>query len=112
MSEKNEQVLAALSEYLFEDNFTDMCEKFALEHCDVFDPDSDENKLEYKPIYDKFCQTFESKIEGFITKNDIPLEDFYTAIQEDHENESGVTEVLMALQEFDVFVSMMKEMAN
>lgn len=49
------------------DNGKDIYEAFAKEHGDTFSAESDalggENKLEWTPIYEKFCALFEQHIE-------------------------------------------------
>lgn len=91
-----------------------MCEEFGRENAHLFDPDSDENKLIYTEKYNEFCEIFESKIENLITENNISLEDFYEACKQESEDvgNDGVVGFLIALQDYDVFLNMMKDIAR
>ncbi|KAL7684024.1 putative cilia-and flagella-associated protein [Plasmopara halstedii] len=101
--------------YFFEnDDFAHSFETFAERHCHVFDLNSDEMKLEYTDIYNKFLALFETKLEAYIQSQGATVQEFYNLVRHAYkvDRESGTvlcSEILVATADFDVFVQMMRQ---
>ncbi|GLE02140.1 hypothetical protein PINS_up010978 [Pythium insidiosum] len=112
--EDGEWLVRRVIQYFFDDDaFASTFERFAEDHCGVFDLDSDEMKLAYTTIYNRFQSLFESKIEDFIVAQGATVEQFYEYVRRAHErdHESNISlsaQILVATADFDVFVMMMK----
>uniref|UniRef100_K3WSI3 Cilia- and flagella-associated protein 36 n=1 Tax=Globisporangium ultimum (strain ATCC 200006 / CBS 805.95 / DAOM BR144) TaxID=431595 RepID=K3WSI3_GLOUD len=101
--------------YFFDDEaFAATFEQFAEANCLAFDIESDEMKLEYTAIYNKFLALFESKLEDYIVSQGATVKQFYDLVREAYatNRESSIvlcSEILVATADFDVFVMMMKQ---
>eukprot|EP00644_Phytophthora_capsici_P004757 jgi/Phyca11/12557/fgenesh1_pg.PHYCAscaffold_1_\ len=94
--------------------FAHTFETFAEFHCHAFDLDSDEMKLEYTDIYNKFLALFEEKLEAYIRSQGATVHEFYEMVRRAYEidRQSGTvlcSEILVATADFDVFVLMMRQ---
>ncbi len=69
--------------FFYEDpKFQESMESFARKHCDVIDLSTEENKLEYTPLYEKYTQKFESLITEYIESLGATVKDFYKELKE------------------------------
>ncbi|QDZ23776.1 ARF-like 2 binding protein BART domain-containing protein [Chloropicon primus] len=111
-------IIEDVAEFLFEDEaFGNSLETFAKENCGVF-TDSDEHKLEYTELYQKYQGLFEEKLESFLSTKNYTSDQFMQACQEaaekgDEEDMNGAfLNFLLALVDYTTFVQMMKEAAG
>lgn len=108
-------IVAAVQQYLFEaEDFEETFMKWGQDHCDCIELDSDEMKLEYTTLHNKFMEFFESKIEEVITRNGSDVKTFYKLVKqrslEDPDgDDSNFVQIMLALVEFEVFMQMMQE---
>lgn len=82
-------------------------ESFAQKHCAIF-VDSEENKLEYMDVFQKFQQLFNERIEAFITSQGSTLEQFVEACDK-AEEESFALQLILGITSFDAFKELMLE---
>jgi len=102
-------ILAKVEEFLLDDpSIGEDFEKFAEENCNVFE-DSEENKLVYMDIYNKFQDLFNERIESFITKQGSTLEAFVAACEKADENESFALALIQGITSFEAFKTLMLE---
>ena len=110
-----ETIIDKVAEYFFDDDFGNTFEKFAEDNCSVFG-EGEENKLEYKPIYDQFLALFEAKVEAFLAKEGVTAEQFYEACKKAKEDgdddQAQIVDLLMATTDFDVFLQIMNDKAR
>ena len=108
-------IVAKVQHYLFEeDDFESTFMKWGQDHCDIIDVESEEMKLEYTDLHNKFLEFFEAKIEAVITKNGSDVRTFYRILKErsiadPDGDDSMFIQIMLAVVEFDVFMQMMKE---
>ena len=96
------------SEFLLDDpSIGDDFEQFAKDNCDEFE-DTDENKLSYMPIFNKFQDLFNSRIEAFITSHGSTLEKFVEACDK-AEEESFALQLILGITSFEAFKQLMIE---
>ncbi|TMW69246.1 hypothetical protein Poli38472_001402 [Pythium oligandrum] len=113
--ERGTALIKKVIAYFFDDDaFAHTFEKFAEEHCHIFDLEEEEMKLEYTEIYNQFQALFESKLEAFIRAQGSSVGEFYQYIRDANERdrESSLvlcSEILVATADFDVFVLMMRQ---
>jgi hypothetical protein len=110
-------MMEAVQEWMFNDDFAQRMEQFALTNCDVFEYIADrsefddaENKLEYTNLYKTFQETFETEFEQFLTSKGWTLEQFVAACRaEGSKGDDGnqMHGFILAMTEFNVFKSMM-----
>ena len=75
-------IISDVAEFLFGDEeFGTALEAFAKKNCSVF-TDSDEHKLVYTELYQKYQSLFESKLESFLKTKDYTSDQFMQACQE------------------------------
>eukprot|EP00736_Rhodelphis_marinus_P003565 Rmarinus@m.19042 len=106
-----DSILEKAFEFCMSDGFMETFKEFALANCDCIDVDSEENKLEYTDIYKKFTALYEEKISAFLKENGFSDEDFYKLCKEEQDKggDSSILNILIALADFDMFMSLMKE---
>ena len=101
--------VGVLEELLVDDAFSGAQEAFAREHCHEFE-DSDENKLSYTTLFEKYTELVEGFIEARLEAS-LPGFDmlaFMGQIEERHEEVSGdVLDVLASLADFAPFKALM-----
>ncbi|RLN95591.1 hypothetical protein BBJ28_00008359 [Nothophytophthora sp. Chile5] len=112
--DKSELVNKVIAFFFDDDEFARTFETFAELHCHAFDVNSDEMKLEYTDIYNKFLALFEEKLEAYIRSQGATVHEFYELVRRAYEmdRESGTvlcSEILVATADFDVFVLMMRQ---
>ena len=92
-------------------------EAFADKHSDVIDLTSDENKIEYTSVFNEHNKSFESKLENFITNSVwCSVIRFFEALKghvtdEPNSRHAMFVQVLLAVTDFDMFLTMMREKA-
>ena len=114
----NDELVAKVQEFFYsDDTLTVTFENFVKENAHIIDLHSTEYKLEYTKVYDEFKAILEVKLEKYI-ENDLgsSVQQFYQALkmksEEDYDsNEAIFGQILLAVCDFDVFMTMMKEEA-
>lgn len=63
---------------------------FCLAHCELFE-DTDENKLEYTPVFEEYCETMEALIADRLAEaiEDFDMVEFMEMLQEQQESQGG-----------------------
>lgn len=90
-------------------------ENFVNDRCHIIDLESTEYKLEYTETFNDYKALFERTVEGFIVDDlKSTVNDFYIALKDsmekdEYSNESIFAQILMAMGEFDIFMTMMRE---
>ena len=114
----DDEMISKVQEFFFaDDSLTRLFEAFVKEKAGIIDIESSEYKLEYTQVYDEFKAIFEVQIEGFIVnKLGVSINRFYEALKsrtdEDADSSAAVFgQILLAISDFDVFMTMMKEEA-
>ena len=112
------ELIDRVQKYFYEDEeFTKTFENFVKAECEVIDLQSEEYKLAYTEVYERYKILFEDKLEAFIARQGCSSLDFYKALKEasDSDPESAHTvfgQILVAVVDFDIFMIMMREMAQ
>lgn len=112
------ELIDRVQKYFYEDEeFTKTFESFVKAECEVIDLQSEEYKLAYTEVYEKYKILFEDKLEAFIARQGCSSLDFYKALKDasDNDPESAHTvfgQILVAVVDFDIFMIMMREMAQ
>ena len=114
----NDDLLAKVQEYFYcNEDLAALFETFVNERCHVVDLSSEEYKLEYTTTFNEYKRLFEDKIESFITQSlKSSVEDFYYALKAktdelEDSSESIFAQILIAVTDFDIFMTMMREAA-
>ncbi len=108
-----------VQEFIFMDeDLAKKFENFIERRSNIVDLESDEYKLEYTEVYQEYKQLFEESVEGHIV-NDLhsTIHDFYAELKaslekDENSNESIFAQILIAMTDFDIFMTMMKEAAH
>lgn len=116
----DDELINKLQEYFFEnDELSNLFESFVNKNCHIVDLNTAEYKLEYTKVFDDYKDLFERKMETYI--NDVlktDVQKVYSALKSKVDNEdefsSGAffAQVLIAVTDFDVFMSMMRDAAR
>jgi len=113
------EIIEKLQSYFFEDEtLSRTFENFIDENSHIVNLNADEYKLEYTAVFEKYKNLFESKMEGFIEKElKVSIQAVYHALKkklESDENsmEAFFAQVLIAVTDFDTFMTMMRESAR
>ena len=111
--------LEKFQEYFFgSDELTATFESFVKKNCHIVALDSEEYKLEYTTVFNEYKALFEEKMESYITNEmKVGVDDFYLALKEkmDEDENSNLAvfgQILIAVTDFDVFMTMMREGAE
>jgi hypothetical protein len=114
----NSDALDNVAAMLFSDDFLESFDRFAADHVAEFDADSEEQKLSYTDIYNKFTALYEKKLEEAVTAQGISIETFFQLCQ-DAKNNPGddpmiadLVNLLCAFADYDVFIALMKDKAR
>lgn len=114
----DDELLKEVQEYFYcNEELADHFESFINKRSVVVDLSSEEYKLEYTAVFNEYKKLFEEKIEGFITNNlNSTVQDFYYALKAksdaaEESSESIFAQILIAVTDFDVFMTMMREAA-
>jgi The ARF-like 2 binding protein BART len=107
-----------VQEFFFaDDTLSKTFESFVKERAGMIDLESSEFKLEYTAVYEEFKSIFEAEIESFIeNKLGCSIQRFYNALksktdENENSNEAIFAKILLAVCDFDVFMTMMREEA-
>ena len=117
-SVNDDEIISKVQEFVFaNDKLAKTFEDFVKERAYMIDLTSTEYKLGYTQIHEEFKLTFENFLEEFIV-NDMgcSIQRFYNVLKSKTEenadsNEAVFGQILLAVCDFDVFMTMMKEEA-
>lgn len=109
-------ILEKVQEYFYgDDELAYYFQSFAIEKCDIIDLTSDECKLEYTLLYNQYKDMFERKMEEYI-ENTLhgSVHDMLNALkekmdQDQNSNEAVFGQILLAVSDFDIFMTIMRE---
>jgi hypothetical protein len=115
----DEELLKRVQDFFYcNDELADHFESFINRRSSVVNLTSDEYKLEYTAVFNEYKQLFERKMEDFII-NDLKssVQDFYFALKAktdapEDSSESVFAQILVAVTDFDIFMTMMREAAQ
>jgi hypothetical protein len=114
----DDELLKQVQEFFYcNDELADLFENFISKRSSVVDLSSEEYKLEYTEVFNEYKKLFEEKIEEFITVTlNSSIQDFYYALKAksdavEESSESIFAQILIAVTDFDVFMTMMREAA-
>mmetsp|Transcript_112562 Transcript_112562/g.303895 ORF Transcript_112562/g.303895 Transcript_112562/m.303895 type:complete len:166 (-) Transcript_112562:153-650(-) len=85
---------------------------FADLHCDVFELELKEHKLEYTALHNQFRQVFEDKLNGYLASIGYTPEHFYVAYEKCVDRDSGTKtmgEIMWCCLEYEFFCQIMCE---
>ena len=88
---------------------------FAVKHKDLFSgsfSEESEQKLEYTVAFKEYQGIFEKQIEKIITECDVSIQDFFSALKEEQENDPSVeffVEMLLVVSDYSAFLLMMQD---
>lgn len=116
---KPEEIIERVQAFLFEDeNLAKSFEDFVNKKSIIVDLSTDEYKLEYTDAFNEYKEMFERRVERFI-ENDLrsSIHDFYFALKtkmdsDQFSSEAIFGQILIAITDFDVFMTMMRESAK
>lgn len=83
--------------------------------CSIVDLSSEEFKLEYTTAFEDYKALFEDYMEGFITRDcSSSVRNFYEALKrqmdkDENSSEAVFGQILIAVTDFDIFMTMMRE---
>ena len=112
----SDDLLRSVQEYFYgDDDLANTFEAFVQKHAHMVDlkaVEAQEYRLEYTEVYETYKKLFERKIERFI-EDDLQssVRDFYEALQhksanEPESNEAVFGQILLAVTDFDIFMTM------
>lgn len=114
----DDELLKEVQEFFYcNEELAEHFESFINKRSVVVDLSSEEYKLEYTAVFNEYKRLFEEKIEGFITDTlKSTVQDFYYALKAksdavEESSESIFAQILIAVTDFDVFMTMMREAA-
>ena len=114
----DDELLKEVQEFFYcNEELADHFESFINKRSVVVDLSTEEYKLEYTAVFNEYKRLFEEKIEGFITNQlKSTVQDFYYALKAksdaaEESSESIFAQILIAVTDFDVFMTMMREAA-
>ena len=114
----NSELVDKVSSYFYTDpDLLVTFESFAENNCHVIDLDSEEYNLKYTELYNDYKSIFEENIEGYLQTLGCSALDLYNALQEatdeDANSNSAIFgQILFAVSDFDIFMTMMREAAQ
>lgn len=114
----NSELLSKTQEYFYTDEaLLTTFESFAQSHCHQIDLDSDEYKLKYTELYNEYKGLFEYKLETYISSLGCTAMDLFDALKEAtdedaNSNDAFFGQILFAVSDFDIFMTMMREAAQ
>ena len=115
-SEADDRLIGKVGDFLFQnDDFAGSLEEFIKSKSDIVDLQNEEYKLQYTQIFIEYKKLFEKGVEDYLetTLKSSAIE-LYSAlnrkIEKDKDsNEAFLAQILVAVTDFDVFMTMMKE---
>ena len=115
----DEDILRKVESYFYEnDELANTFERFVNAHAHIIDLESDEFRLEYTQVFDKYKELFEQEMTSYIeTEVGVTVNEFYRTLQRvmsEAPNSSAAIfgMILQAVTDFDVFMVMMREAAQ
>jgi hypothetical protein len=111
-------LITELQKYFYEDD--ELCatfENFVDEKSSIIDLASEEYSLEYTRVYHEYRDLLESKLEAHIERLGYDPVEFYQCVRDKIDNQPDgsiafFAQLLLAVSEFDIFMTMMKEAAR
>ncbi|KAG8468164.1 hypothetical protein KFE25_007216 [Diacronema lutheri] len=109
-----QEAVKFIDEVLTEQSFMSALKDFTGTHCEVFEA-SDENKLEYTPIFEQYAKLVEQYVDRRLVEKGVDLEQFmkdlpaYIDSPEAHPRTGAVLELLTSFDSFMAFKDMMLE---
>ena len=112
--------MAGIADWIFESVlqflksplWTTPVDTFIETHCDKFDPDEEENKLEFTTLHHEFRTLVDELLSDFLKELGVDVQDFVEACRaapKDHEELCGmITDYLVAMDDFPSFRAMME----
>lgn len=114
----DDDIIEKMQAFFYEDEaLARHFEFFIDEHSSIVDLSSDEYKLAYTEVFHDYRDLFERKMEDFIVNSlKCSVHEVYEVLKRkiDHEAESTgafFAKVLIAVSDFDIFITMMRESA-
>ena len=104
-------IIGALEDFMMHEDFAETQAAFCRERCAVFE-DTDENKLEYTPIFDEYTAALETAIDAHLTEtiegfDMMTFAEMLEAREGTEELEGEVFELLATLSSFEAFKELM-----
>lgn len=102
-----EHAVQSVDEVLTEPGFVGALKEFTNKHCEIFEA-SDENKLEYTPIFESYAKLVEEYVDKRLVEKGVDLEQFmkdlpaYMDSAEAHPRTGAVLELLSSFDSFMV----------
>lgn len=113
----DDEILEQLQKYFYEDTtLSKSLEQFVEHNCGIMDLETDEYQLQYTEVHREFKNLLERLLETFIENQmHINIKDVFAAMSRKiEENEQSMeaffAQVLLAAADFEVFISMMRDM--
>ena len=106
---KFDEIIGALEEFIMKPEFTDAQEAFCRSNCEAFE-DTDENKLVYTEVFDRYTGTLESAMEAHLTQavEGFSMAEFSGMLERRKDELYGdVFDLLMTLSSFEAFKELM-----
>jgi hypothetical protein len=111
-------LITELQKYFYEDD--ELCatfENFVDEKSSIIDLASEEYSLEYTRVYHEYRDLLENKLEAHIERLGYDPVEFYQCVRDKVDNQPDgsiafFAQLLLAVSEFDIFMTMMKEAAR
>ena len=111
-------LITELEKFFYEDSdLASTFENYIKDKSAIVDLDTEEYSLSYTTAHDEYKDMFESRMERQIQKLGATPTEFYQALQEKMEKEKDghvalFAQILLAVTEFDIFMTMMREAAR
>jgi ADP-ribosylation factor 2-binding protein len=108
---KFDAIVGALEAFMMEDDFASTQAAFCRAECAVFE-DTDENKLEYTPIFERYVDALETAIEAHLASavpgfDMLEFAEMLEARRETEALDGDAFELLATLSDFDAFKELM-----
>ena len=115
----DDELITKVQEFFYgSQKLANMFENFIKDECHIVDLSNEEYKLEYTSCFHTYRSLFEEEMEGFITRElHVDVKAFYYALKnkmdkDEMSNEAIFGQILIAVTDFDVFMTMMREAAR
>ena len=114
----NNELLQKVQTFFYTDDaLLQTFESFAKDNCHIIDLDSDEYQLKYTEMYNTYKALFEDSLESYIESLGHSALDFFHALKEATDedadsNDAVFGQILFAVSDFDIFMTMMREAAQ
>lgn len=114
----NNEILEKVQNYFYtDDDLLRIFETYVKENCHYINLDSEEYDLKYTELYNEYKGMFEDKIEHYLKTINLTALDLYQALKEATEDDPNSNnaifgQILYAVSDFDIFMTMMREGAE